>query len=144
MRVLVVALVCFLMGAGGAKEAKQKEMERLEGNWTMKAGEHNGQPVPDALLAVFKRTARDGVTTIRLEGRVVMKARFTIDPTKKPKTIDYDMLDGPKESPPQLGIYEVNGNRVRFCFAPPGAERPADFTAKKGTGRVFSEWQRDK
>jgi uncharacterized protein (TIGR03067 family) len=71
-----------------------------------------------------------------------MKAKFTIDPTKKPKTIDYVMLAGLTKGKKQLGIYELDGDRVKFCFAAPGQERPSAF--KGGSGIVLSAWQRDK
>jgi uncharacterized protein (TIGR03067 family) len=33
-----------------------------------------------------------------------------------------------------LGVYELDGDEFRICYAPPGKERPKDFSAKAGTG----------
>ncbi len=65
-----------------------------------------------------------------------MKARITIDPSKKPKTIDYDVIDGPTKGKRHLGIYELDGDTFKSCFGAPGAERPTDFTSKPGDGRT--------
>ena len=42
------------------------------------------------------------------------------------------------------GIYELDGDTVRFCLAPADKDRPTDFTAKEGSGRMLSVWKRAK
>jgi len=74
----------------------------------------------------------------------VMKAKFKIDPIKKPKTIDYTVTDGPEKGKTVLGIYELDGDTVKFCFSAPDKERPSEFTAKEGSGRTLSLWKRNK
>ena len=73
-----------------------------------------------------------------------MKAKITIDPSKKPKTIDYQMTDGFTKGKTQLGIYEVDGDTFKSCFGKPGTERPTEFTSKPGDGRTLSVWKREK
>ena len=74
--------------------------------------------------------------------RVYLKAKITIDPSKKPKTIDYDMSEGFSKGKKQLGIYELSGDTFKACFNSPGAERPKEL--KSGDGLTFSEWKRKK
>jgi len=134
--------LCFLIGADPASDATQKEMQLLEGEWSMISGEADGSPLPPGMLKGSKRVVKEGVTTVHIGGQLFMKAKFTIDPSKKPKTIDYLMLAGITKGQKQLGIYELDGDRVKFCFSAPGKERPSEF--KGGSGRVLSLWQRDK
>ena len=54
------------------------------------------------------------------------------------------MTEGPTKGQTHLGIYELDGDTVKFCFAAPGKERPTDFTAKASSGRTASVWKRDK
>ncbi len=138
-----LALVA-LLGTDTGKEETRKEMARLDGEWTMVSGEIDGQLLPDELRKTAKRVARDGETTVTMGGRVFMKAQFTVDPTKKPKTIDYTFTEGPTKGKTQLGIYELDGDTVKFCFASPGKDRPTDFTTKEGSGRTLSVWKRGK
>jgi uncharacterized protein (TIGR03067 family) len=83
-------------------------------------------------------------TTVTIGGQLIMKAKFKVDPGQKPKTIDYDMTDGWTKGKKQLGIYELDGDTVKFCFGAPGAERPSDFSSKPGDRRTLSVWKRDK
>jgi uncharacterized protein (TIGR03067 family) len=119
-------------------------MAQLDGEWTMVSGEANGMAMPEATVKTGKRVAKDGETTITFGGQVYLKAKFSIYPGKKPKVIDYTMTEGPTKGKTHLGIYELEGDTVKFCFAAPGQVRPTDFTAKKGSQRTLSVWKRDK
>jgi uncharacterized protein (TIGR03067 family) len=136
----VLILVC----ASAAQDAAKKEMGQLEGEWSMVSGQANGQSMPQELVKTGKRSAKDGETTISIGGQVYFKAKFSIDSTKKPKAIDYTMTEGPTKGKTHLGIYEFDGDTVKFCFAAPGENRPTDFTAKEGSQRTLSVWKRDK
>jgi uncharacterized protein (TIGR03067 family) len=140
----IAALILLLAGTLGAKEPPEKDTARLDGEWSMVSGEASGQSMPPEMVKTGKRVAKDGETTVTMGGRVYFKAKFKIDPTKKPKTIDYTMTEGPTKGKTHLGIYELDGDTVKFCFAAPGKERPTDFTAKEGSERTASVWKREK
>jgi uncharacterized protein (TIGR03067 family) len=145
MRVLVALVaVLGLVRAGDAQDPNKKEMARLEGSWSMVSSKADGRAMPPELVKTGKRVAKGGETTIKVEGRVLFKAKFRIDPAKKPKAIDYTMMEGPSRGKTQLGIYELDGDTLKFCFAAPGKERPTDFTADEGSRRPLSVWKRDK
>jgi uncharacterized protein (TIGR03067 family) len=136
----ILVLVC----TSGAQDALKKDMAQLEGEWSMVSGEANGQPMPEEYLKTGRRTAKDGETIVRIAGQILFKAKFTIDPTKKPKAIDYAMTEGPSKGKTHLGIYELDGDTVKFCFGAPGADRPTEFAAKEGSQQVLSVWKRAK
>jgi uncharacterized protein (TIGR03067 family) len=145
MRVIVPLIAgLVLVGAARAEDAARKEMSKLEGEWSMVSGEANGQSMPKDSVKSGKRVAKDGETTVTIGGQVYLKAKFSIDPTKKPRAIDYTMTEGPTKGKTHLGIYELDGDTVKFCFAAPGKDRPTDFTAKEGSERTLSVWKRDK
>jgi len=126
------------------KPAVTKDLAQLQGEWTMVSGSADGQAMPDAMRTTSKRVCKGDETTVLVGGQLMMKAKFTIDPSRKPKTIDYDMIDGWTKGKKQLGIYELEGDTVRFCFGAPGAERPTDFTSNPGGRRTLSMWKRAK
>jgi uncharacterized protein (TIGR03067 family) len=143
MRVFAGVLVTVLLvGADAPQDAVKAEMARLEGEWSMVSGEIDRQPLPEEMVKTAKRVAKDGETTVTIGGQLFMKANFTVDPTKKPKAIDYEFTGGPTKGKKQLGIYELDGDTAKFCFASPGQDRPADFTTKEGSGRTLSVWKR--
>jgi uncharacterized protein (TIGR03067 family) len=141
--VLVIAVLAVVVPAG-AQDVAKKEMAQLEGEWSMVSGEANGVSMPEATVKTGKRVAKEGETTITMGGQVYFKAKFRIDPTKKPKAIDYTMTEGPTKGKTHLGIYELDGDTVKFCFAAPGKDRPTEFTAKEGSHQTLSIWKRDK
>jgi uncharacterized protein (TIGR03067 family) len=143
MRVLVLAVAVLMAVAPVmAEDAAKKEMAQLEGEWSMVSGELNGATIPEAMVKTGKRIAKDGETTIYFGKQLNFKAKFRIDPAKKPKAIDYTMTAGPTKGKTHLGIYELDGDTVKFCFAAPGKDRPTDFTAKEGSQQTFSVWKR--
>jgi uncharacterized protein (TIGR03067 family) len=138
--VAVLILVCI----SAAQDDAKKEMILLEGEWSMACGQANGQAMPQELVKTGRRVAKDGETTVSIGGQVYFKAKFSIDPTQKPKAIDYTMTEGPTKGKTHLGIYELGGDTVKFCFAAPGQDRPKEFTAKEGSQRTMSVWKQEK
>jgi uncharacterized protein (TIGR03067 family) len=53
---------------------------------------------------------------------------FKLDPTQKPKTIDLTHA-GEKKS---RGIYRLEGDRLKICYAVNAKKRPAEFQTKVG------------
>jgi uncharacterized protein (TIGR03067 family) len=143
-RIVPMIAVLVLLGAAGAQDSIKKEIAQLEGEWSMVSGKANGQSMPEESVKSGKRIARDGETTVKIGGQVYFKAKFSIDPTKKPKSIDYAMMEGPTKGKTHLGIYELDGDIVTFCFAAPGQDRPTELTANKGSQRTLNVWNRDR
>src|SRR5207244_1307339 len=134
--------LCCLSPADVTPEALRAEMAALEGEWSMVSGEANGEALPEEVVKGAKRVSKGGETTVSLNGEVFMKAKYTVDPSKKPKAIDYAVTEGMAQGKKQLGIYELKGDTLKVCFAAPDQERPSDF--KGGEGRILSVWKRAK
>jgi len=108
----------------------------------MVSGSADGQPMPDQMRKQMKRVFKGDELTVTMGDQVFLKAKIIIDPSNKPKTMTYDMTDGVTKGKKQLGIYELDGDTFKSCFAKPGAARPTDF--KPGEGRTLSVWKRQK
>lgn len=145
MRSLIVAVAVFVAaGSAMPDDAVEKEMARLEGEWSMVSGEADGIMMPRETVVAGKRVAKAGEVAITFGGQPYFKAKITIDPSKKPKTIDYSMTEGPTKGKTHLGIYELDGETVKFCFAAPGKDRPTEFSSKEGSQWTLSVWKRVK
>jgi uncharacterized protein (TIGR03067 family) len=56
------------------------------------------------------------------------KGKQTLRPQAKPAEIDVEIKEGDGVGKKQLGIYEIEGDRLKFCFAPAGSKkRPTKF-----------------
>src|SRR4051812_9867312 len=83
---MVVASVLALAAGPAEEDAGKKDRELLQGTWTVVSAEHDGQPLD-----------RIKGNTLTLKGdRFTIKTRTAefkgtckLDPTKKPKTIDF-------------------------------------------------------
>jgi uncharacterized protein (TIGR03067 family) len=130
------------IGFAADSEAAKKDLSQLQGEWTMVSSSADGQAMPDPMVKQMKRVCKGDELIVTMSGNTYFKARITIDPSKTPRTIDYAMTEGLTKGKQQFGIYELNGDTFKSCFAKPGADRPTDF--KPGEGRTVSVWKREK
>ena len=122
--------------------AIKKDMAQLQGEWSMVSGSADGQPMPEPMRKQMKRVCKGDQITVMMGDQIFLRAKITLDPSKKPRTMDYDMTEGVTSGKKQFGIYELDGDTFKACFAKPGAERPTEF--KSGEGRTLSVWKREK
>jgi len=137
-------VILFALIAGNAQDDNKKQSSLLEGEWTMVSGTANGQPMPETMVKTGKRVAKDGETSISFNGQTYFKAKYKVDASTKPRSIDYQMTEGFTKGKTQLGIYELKDDSVTFCFGAPGKPRPTDFTSEAGSERTLSVWKRVK
>lgn len=124
-------------------EAAKKDLASLQGSWTMVSGERDGQAFPAEFLTNSKRVVKGDETTVTVNGELFMKAKFALNPSKNPKTIDYAINGGPYAGLAMHGIYEIDGDKLKFCHSTPGKERPVGFATKPDDGQTISVWKRE-
>jgi uncharacterized protein (TIGR03067 family) len=127
--------------AGAEKEAAVKEdMKQLQGNWTVVSIQVNGKDLPQDKIGDPNAAIKGDEYRIH-----DFRLRVTIDPTKMPKTIDMDGKDGNGKPLSMIGIYELDGDALKICFAKPGAkERPTKMETKPDSGQSLIVYQRKK
>ena len=108
----------------------------------MVSGSADGQAMPESMRKQMKRVFKGNDLTVTMGDQIFLTAKITVDPSKTPKGMDYNMTGGFTKGQKQLGIYELDSDTFKSCFAKPGAERPTDF--KAGEGRTVSVWKRAK
>jgi uncharacterized protein (TIGR03067 family) len=126
-------------------EAIKKDRKKIEGTWRIVALEINGNKASEEdakKLTVVNGV--DGSWSLNSEGNEVSQGTSTIDPTKKPKTIDLTPTVGDEKGKQFLGIYEVGENTRRLCFAPLGKERPTEFSSTSGSEHILVTFERVK
>jgi uncharacterized protein (TIGR03067 family) len=114
----------------------------IEGGWRMVSAVFDGKPMPDDMVRWCTRTTRGDHTVVMAGPQMMLSARFALDPTKAPHAIDYVNLHGTAKGKTQLGIYELDGDRLSICMSAPGKPRPRTFESSPRDGRSFTVWQR--
>jgi uncharacterized protein (TIGR03067 family) len=128
-----------LVGADDPKD----ELKKLEGTWTMASGEKDGKALAEQAIKGAKLVFKGDQHDVKV-GDDIFKGTHKVDPSKKPKTIDATDSEGPFKGKTVHGIYEVDGDTFKVCFAAPGKDRPKEFSTKSGTGHILHVWKREK
>jgi uncharacterized protein (TIGR03067 family) len=143
--VLTLLLVGTAVAADQPKDdASKKDLEKMQGDWAAVSMVVNGQVLPDDDAQALFRTVKGNDYTVFRFSAARGKGTFTIDATKKPRTIDFQPMSPKDKLPPMLGIYEFDGDKLKMCYASPGKDRPTTFDAKEGSGHTCIVWMREK
>jgi uncharacterized protein (TIGR03067 family) len=127
-----------LLAAGDAREkAAKKDLKAFAGKWKAASVERDGKKAPDEELADVFVTHEGNKVTVREGGKVIVQGTIELDPTKKPRAVDFTSTAGEDKGTTYLGIYEFDGDSYRLCLAGPGKKRPTKFSSKLGSLLVY-------
>ena len=127
-KLMTAGLLAGLVAASAAV-ADEKAMKALEGTYTVTAAEKGGQPAPkeflDAMTVTFK-----GDEFVLKAGPGTKKAKFKVDTTKTPFTIDLmpTETDGDAKGKTFPGLYKLDKGELTLVMVEKG-DRPKDFTS---------------
>jgi uncharacterized protein (TIGR03067 family) len=140
----VLVLRANLLSADDAEDAKS-ELEKLQGTWHLVSGVRDGKKFTDEEVKNSKLIVKGNRFRIpKSDVGTSQEGTFTIDPSKKPKETDSTSDSGPDKGKIWKGIYTLEGDIHKVCFAPPGKERPKTFSSKAGSGIILQVWKREK
>jgi uncharacterized protein (TIGR03067 family) len=115
-------------------DAITKEMEKFQGTWRQVAWEKDGVPEPPEEQGWEPRVTFTGNTFVvtLADGCTAIKGTFKLDPTREPKAVDWTDNFGPDAGKTFPAIYSLEGDRLVFCAADEGQERPTEFRTRPG------------
>lgn len=142
---LVTPLAVTAVADDAKDDAIKKDHQLIEGTWRIVGLETDGNKADGEDLKRLKVVnGADGTWSLRTEGQEISKGTSTIDPTKKPKTIDFTPTEGSGKDNHYVGIYEITGNTRKVCFGPAGKERPIEFSAPTRSQYTLVIYEREK
>jgi uncharacterized protein (TIGR03067 family) len=103
---------------------RQDDLAKLQGRWIATRGEQGGVAIPAQFLKSVHLRVRDDQYTLVFADQSE-KGTLSLDSSKRPKTID-----SASRGHRQQGIYELDGDRLKICWAHLGQERPTDLNTK--------------
>jgi uncharacterized protein (TIGR03067 family) len=117
----------------------QAELARFQGTWQLVSVRSEGKQVPDDQIADVRVVIRGNRHTVHVGDQVAAREiPFTLDPKAMPRQVTDQLPDGRTIQ----GIYELEGDTLRSCVAPPGKDRPAEFSAEPGSGHTLRVFRR--
>jgi uncharacterized protein (TIGR03067 family) len=124
---IAVVLVCGLALSAYLSAEEKSDQDKIQGKWKIESGMRGGKSIPDERKNVTIEFAGDKMKRTAGKDQVV-EMTFKLDPTKKPKAMDVDIMD--KKG---LGIYSLEGDTLKICHGEVGDERPTAFESKEGS-----------
>jgi len=141
--VLLLIVAVPVVAQDKQEEAVKAEMAKLEGTYTLVSTEQAGMKIEGEQAKKLKLVIKDKKWTVYINDKVSTSATFTIDPAKKPRTVDMTGTMGGDKGKKYLAIYELTGDNLKVCIGDTKA-RPRAFEAKTGTMTQLEMWKKTK
>ena len=130
---------------GIADDKKETKLDpaKLVGTWKYVSGEKDGQKLDKDHLK--DQTVIITKETITLKGEQTFVMKYELDQKKKPVAVKLTMTESPFGAGAKAdGVIELDGDELKFCYAPMGGEAPKKFEAKEGSKLHFFVLKRSK
>lgn len=138
---LAAALLAALTATAADKDAAKEELKKLQGTWQLESAETDGKKAAKEKTEKVRVVIKGSKHTVYFDDQPIAKdVTFAIDPSKKPK----EVTDTLAKDVQIKGIYELDGDTLKSCVAPPGKDRPKEFSAKEGSGHTLRVFKRVK
>jgi uncharacterized protein (TIGR03067 family) len=134
-KIHILALILSSLGASAALPGEEtastdKDLTRLQGRWTARAGARR------EVRVVLDIKGSKATATIKTPhgARLLLTGEVKLDETTSPRRVDWSKFTGAdqQEFPALLGIYTLKGDRFTVCNGGMNGARPSDF--KPGAG----------
>jgi uncharacterized protein (TIGR03067 family) len=111
----------------GDKKDEPTSSDPLKGDWKVVKAEEGGEAQKDFKDAVFTFSGDKLKVAVDKD---VLEYTYKVEEGKTPRAIQLRDPTEPKKGP-ALGIFEVTGDKLKLCVAPPEASAPTAFESGK-------------
>jgi uncharacterized protein (TIGR03067 family) len=138
---VLLAVCLFFSATGVGQEDAKSDKDKLQGTWQSVSAERKGKSIPELKLVIEGDTL-----AVERGGRTLFKGKITLDPSKRPKTMDWELTNRAGAKTILKGIYEIEGDTLKYCHAgPPGsADRPKQFATNAKEDHMLYVLKREK
>lgn len=119
---------------GRLEAAASNDQEKLQGTWIVISAEKDGK-VDEQRKGAKVLYRGDTFTRIMPMGNA--NGTFKLDPSSNLKSMNITYLEGREKGQTWAGIYSLEGDTLKLCYAAVGKPRPSEFTCKEGSGQVL-------
>jgi uncharacterized protein (TIGR03067 family) len=144
---VALSLSGLFVSAAAPKPAAGKtasDQKAIQGTWQPIKSEMRGSPTPGDVRE--QRMVFSGDRFKLVEGdKVLIRGTFTLDDSKKPKVMEMRVSEGAggDAEAPVHGIYELDGDNLKWCAAEPGSAAGPEKFESKGTTNVLLQLKRE-
>jgi uncharacterized protein (TIGR03067 family) len=113
-------------------EEQKAELKKMSGTFAVIVFERDGRKSPEEELKKMK-VKQEGAKWSFTDEDDVTEGIDRVFPDKKPKEIESTYTTGSNKGKKVLGIYEIEGDTIKYCWAEPDKPRPKEFASKAGS-----------
>jgi uncharacterized protein (TIGR03067 family) len=112
----------------------EEEIAKFQGTWRQIWCEADGVANPPDEFGSAPLTTFTGNTYVVSlpDGTIIIEGSFALDPSQAPKAVDWTDTCGADKEKTFPAIYVFEGDRLIFCAADEGMERPTSFETRLG------------
>jgi uncharacterized protein (TIGR03067 family) len=125
-------------------DAASKELEKFQGTWRVVSYLEDGKKRPAEEIKKSRLIFQGPNFVVKQGDRIEERGTQLLVSTKEPKAVDHTITEGTDKGKTYLGICQLRGDDLTFCFAPAGRKRPTEFTSKPGSGYYLIVYKREK
>ena len=137
----LLALTMALAAADAPQDNAKKDLEKLQGTWAIASITYDGGDVPADTVSKLHFEVKGDQWLIKGDDEVAKeyaKATVKLDPSVKPRLIDFHVGAGSEKGTDIEGIYEWNGaDEIKVCAKVIGKERPSEFASAENSRIVL-------
>jgi uncharacterized protein (TIGR03067 family) len=141
---LVLALAMTV--AAAPKDNAKKDLEKLQGRWTMASAVFQGEDLPAEVVSKLKFEIKGDQFTVKGDEETVKtysKVTLKLDASLKPHLIDFAVGAGDEKGTVIEGIYEwQSDDEFKVCAAIQSKERPTEFKSVENSHAVLIVFKR--
>jgi uncharacterized protein (TIGR03067 family) len=114
-------------------DEQKEELKKFTGTFTVTLFEEDGKQKSADQLKKMKVVQKGAEWTFH-DGEELTQGKDTVYPGKSPKEIDSFYINGPARDKTVKGIYQIDGDTIKYCWADVGKDRPKEFATKADSG----------
>jgi uncharacterized protein (TIGR03067 family) len=123
-------------------EDADKELEKLQGEWTAVYHEFRGFGFKAGEFPAIQLTIKGDKWISRQDQKSTVT--ITLDPNAEPKHFDRNFAKGPLDGKVVLGLYKLEGDTLTIINSSGEKERPTGFSTKDNSALKLYVYQRSK
>jgi uncharacterized protein (TIGR03067 family) len=138
--IVVCSLARAWAGDGPSNDdAVKQELKQFQGTWKAVAIRNaDGTQASEADLEQTRLIVEGNQFTLKSKDFTIL-GTFTVNISTKPRSIDAVLKSDEGKESRFFGIYQIQGDTRKSCFALPGKQRPTQFVQE---GCIGFEWKR--
>src|SRR5262249_18824296 len=134
---------CLALAQASAQEKANKDLERMQGRWTMQALEVNGKDVAEEKLQDTILIIKGDEYRTKVNDKEPPGYRLKLDASKNSKAVDMIQIQPDGVEKIIKGIYTFEDDRLKICRGlTPEQERPNQFATWPDTNYFVVTWKK--